>query len=335
MFGSHLIYTIGKAFWDRRGLWLIFILTWIYDIWLSPNIPQAEAIFMLFGLGLFVLPHAIPDLYLPAWILIPRWERRPNYWGVLLMIHVLVAASILGLWKLEPDFGLALFTALIMWHWGSMDTLDLYHFSKPSWIIGSVGRGILVVAAPLFFQPLETQNFIFSLLGLSHSKILTTLYMITPYLLALAVLLEVLAALVAKFIEGHGSSANLWGHLLESVAIVLTFAWVGPVIGLTLYFLIIHSLRHFQRLAHYIPAKRGNVTREINPIRNLGFLYEKTHRLVYTSLFLIACWLGWQLYQGKAFDEAALSCLIPPGLFMVTHTLTTLLTDFNPSKFEA
>ncbi len=326
--------TIGKAIWDRRGLWSVLILIWVFDTWLSPHLAQAEAVFMLIGICLLVLPHGVPDLHLPAWILIPHWEKRPTYWACILVVHLLGAMVMLGIWKLLPEFFLAFFTALVIWHWGSMDTFFLFRLTRPSWLIGSIGRGMLVVLAPVFFQPLEVQDFVLNSFGLSHSNILAALHAFAPHLLLVAIFLELLALFVSGFIEGHRAPADLLGHLLESGVLLLLFAWVSPVLGLTFYFLILHSARHLQRLTIFMPAKRGKVTKVVYPIRNQLDLFQKTKTLVFTSLALMAFWFGTQLYQGKAFDEAVVSCLIPLGLFLVTHSLTTLLTDFNRGRFE-
>ena len=326
--------TIGKAIWDRRGLWSVLILIWVFDFWLSPNLARADAVFLLIGICLFILPHLVPDLHLPAWILIPHWEKRPTYWAVILLVHLIAATCMLGIWRLSPDFFLALLTALVIWHWGSMDTFYLYRNARPSWLIGSIGRGMLVVLAPVFFQPLEVQNFVLNLFGLSHSNILMGLYAFALPLLVVAVVLELMALLVSRFIEGHRSPADLLGHLLESGVLLLLFAWVTPVIGLTFYYLILHSSRHLQRLTIFMPAKRGKVTKVVYPIQNLLDLFQKTKTLVFISLILMAFWLGMQLYQGSSFDQAVMNCLIPPGLFLATHSLTTLLTEFNRGRFE-
>ena len=326
--------TIGKAIWDRRGLGLAFILVWAFDTWLSPNLAQADAVFMLIGVSLFILPHGVPDLHLPAWIFIPHWERRPTYWAIILALHLLVAMVMLGFWRLQPELFLALFIALVIWHWGSMDTFHLFRFSRPSWLIGSIGRGMLVVLAPVFFQPLEMQNLVLNSLGLSHSNIFLALHAFAPYLLAVAIALELLAVFVSLMFEGHRALSDLLSHILESGILLLLFAWITPIIGIAFYFLILHSYRHLDRLTIFMPAKRGKVSKPVYPIQNLWVLIRRTKTLVLITLVLMVCWLALQLYQGKVFFDAVMGCLLPLGLFLVTHSLTTLLTDFNRGRFE-
>ena len=312
----------------------MFILIWAFDTWLNPNLAQADAVVLLIGLGLFTLPHGVPDFHLPAWILIPHWERRPTYWAIVVALHLLVAMAMLGFWRLQAEFFLALFIALVIWHWGSMDTFRLFRYSRPSWLIGSIGRGMLVVLAPVFFHPLEMQALVLNTTGLSHSNIFMALHDFAPYLLGIAIALELLAIFVSLYFEGNRALSDLLGHLLESGILLLMFAWMTPVISLTYYFLILHSFRHLERLTIFMPAKRGKVSKAVYAVENLLNLLQKTKILAVISLVLVACWLVVQLYQGSVLYDAVMGCLLPLALFLVTHSLTTLLTDFNRGRFE-
>ena len=159
-----------------------------------------QLLFFLFGLVVFTIPHGSSDMYLPAWILNPPWEIRPAYWLIVFSILFLAGVIIWALASISINFAVALFTGLIIWHWGSMDALYLYPNRGPAWVIGSAGRGMLVFIAPLYFKPLETQEVILTILQANHSHILATLYSFSKYLLYFAIFLELLSYLANNFI---------------------------------------------------------------------------------------------------------------------------------------
>lgn len=320
--------------WERKWLWLLYLLFWLGSLIFLESVETLQLLFFLFGLVVFTIPHGASDLYLPAWILNPPWELRPLYWLIAFAFLLVVGGITLAVGILSIHFAIALFTGLIIWHWGSMDGLRLYPNRGPSWVIGSIGRGTLVFIAPLYFKPLETQEIILNVLQIDSSHILTTLYSFSKYLLFLAILLELLSFLANKFIEGRGLPRMMAAHGLETLLLLVTFLWVHPILSLTFYFLILHAVRHMTRVAAYIPEERSNLLDTGGLVKTLPNLFQRTNLMTFLAGFALALWFAWQLYQGSDFREASLSCILPLILLMVPHSLVGLLTDFNPKHLN-
>lgn len=329
-----ILTTIVKPIWEKRWLWIFYLTLWIPN-WLFPDtLNPVQYVLVIVGLTAFAIPHGASDFYLPAWILNPPWERRLSYWATAMGITLVLAIITFGLWHLSINFSIALFSAIIMWHWGSLDTIHLYPHRGPSWVAGSIGRGMLVLMAPLHFRPLDTQELLFSLTGINESFILSTLYSFSYYLLILAIFLEFLAVVINKFVEGRGLPPNLSAHAIESLALLLTFAWVNPLLALTYYFMILHSFRHMRRVPAYIPEARGSLVEGSGLRRNLSYYFQKTNFLTFFAIAGLCCWFGWKIYSGFNLREAAMACILPLSLLLIPHTLVSLLADFNPKRVE-
>ena len=320
--------------WERKWLWFLYLSFWIVSWLFLENLETLQLLFLLFGLVVFTIPHGSSDAYLPAWILNPPWELRSAYWLIVFGFLWLAALITVALGALSINFSIALFTGVIIWHWGSMDALRLYPNRGPSWVIGSIGRGMLVFIAPLYFKPLETQEVILSILQIEHSHILATLYSFSKYLLYLAISLEVLSFLANKFIEGRGLPPTMAAHIFESMLLLLTFMWVSPMLSITFYFLIIHAVRHMMRVAHCIPEERSNLLDNGGVMKTLPNLFQRTNLMTFLAGFALAIWFIWQLYTGSGFREATLACLLPLILLMFPHSMVSLLTDFNPKRLN-
>lgn len=320
--------------WEQKLLWLLYLLFWIVSWLFLENVEILQLLFLLFGLVVFTIPHGSSDLYLPAWILNPPWELRSAYWLIMFGFLFFTALVTIALGALSINFSIALFTGVIIWHWGSMDALRLYPNRGPAWVIGSIGRGLLVFIAPLYFKPLETQDVILSILQIEQSHILATLYSFSKYLLYLALLLEGVSFLANKFIEGRGLPSDMAAHIVESLLLIVTFMWISPMLSITFYFLMLHSGRHMTRVAHCIPEERGNLLDSGGVLKTLPNLFQRTNLMTFLAGFALALWFAWQLYSGSSFREATLACLLPLILLMFPHSMVSLLTDFNPKRLN-
>jgi Brp/Blh family beta-carotene 15,15'-monooxygenase len=325
---------IAKPVWDRRGLWGLYLTTWIISWFFPADLIPIQSLLILFALAAFVIPHQAADFFLPAWILNPPWLKRINYWVSVIGLTLALGMITFGIWSLSVNFSIALFAALIMWHWGSLDTVSLYPYRGPSWLVASMGRGMLVLIAPLYFKPLETQELFLNFLGTDQSAILTTLYSFSGYLLILAIVLEILAAMVHKFVRGHGLPDNLFGHLAESLLLILTFALIDPLYGIVFYFLILHSFRHMYRTPVYIPEARGLLLEGDGILKCLSYHFQRTNFVSLILILVTASWFSWQIFTGSTMTQATAACIRPLALLLIPHSLVSLLADFNPKKLE-
>jgi Brp/Blh family beta-carotene 15,15'-monooxygenase len=330
LFIDTFITPVGKKKW----LWAIYLSLWIVDFLFLRSMQSAQILFLLFALIVFTIPHGVCDFYLPAWILNPPWEQRVTYWIATLGIFGGFAALIWLTSQISIDFVIALYVGLIIWHWGSMDTVDIYPRKDVSWVIGSIGRGLLVLIAPIYFKPMETREFILEILHVEQNHILTTLYSLSHYLIIIAVGLEIMAFLTNKFVEGNGLPQGMAAHATETLLLLITFKLASPLVSLSFYFLILHPFRHLCRAIDYIPEERGQMLDTGGLLKTLPSLFQRTNLVTFLAGFILTAWFVWQLSTGSSFRQAALGCLTPVILLMISHTLVSMLTDFNPKRLE-
>ncbi|MCB1121417.1 MAG: hypothetical protein KJT03_07705, partial [Verrucomicrobiae bacterium] len=240
---------------------------------------------MLFALIVFTIPHGACDVYLPAWILNPPWERSGIYWLFALGIFGFFALFTWSLTLLSYDFFVALLAALIIWHYGSLDALLLYPNRSIAWLIGSMGRGMLVLIAPLHFKPLETNQLFSEFIPEPGSRILDALYSFSGYIILIALLLEGAAFLASKFIEGRGLPRDMSAHVTESLFILATFKLVSPLVGMSFYFLMLHPFRHIARVVDYIPEERGQILDMGGLLKSLPSLFQRTNLITFLASF--------------------------------------------------
>lgn len=326
--------TIAKPIWDRRALWLLYLALWPLSGFFPAEFVPVQVIVVMLVLTIFVIPHQVADFYLPPWLLNPSWKSKLSYW--ISAIGLLAAFSLLtyGLWIFSSNFMIALFTPIIIWHWGSLDTIHLYPSRGPSWLIGSIGRGTLVLIAPLYFRPLETQELFINFIDSDQSNILNTLYSFSGYILVLGIVLEILAILVHKFVRIRGLPLQVSAHLTESLILLLTFRFIHPLYSLAFYFLILHPIRHMYRIPAYIPESRGVLLEGDGLIKNLSFHFQKTNFLSFVVILGLCVWFSWKIFNGDTMIEATAACVKAFALFLIPHSLVTLLVDFNPKRLE-
>ena len=326
--------TIAKPIWDRRGLWGLYLAVWALSWFFPADIIPIQVIVLMLVLTVFVIPHQVADFYLPPWILNPPWKSKLSYW--ISAVGLLAAFGLItyGIWSFSFNFTIALFTPIIIWHWGSLDTIHLYPSRGPSWLAGSIGRGTLVLVAPLYFRPLETQELFLNFVGTDPSNILNTLYSFSGYLLVLALSLEILAILIHKFVRVRGLPLNLSAHLMESLLLLLTFRFIHPLYSIGFYFLILHPLRHMYRTPAYIPESRGVLLDGDGVIKVLSFHFQKTNFLSFLAILALYFWFSWKIFVGDSMTEATGACIKTFALILIPHSLVTLLIDFNPKRLE-
>lgn len=327
-----LIKALIEPIWARRRLWLLYLILIGLSQLILDQAPAIHYLFMLFAIGTFTIPHGTADLFLPAWILNPPWEKQINYWIPAMAIVIFVAGGTWLIFEFSIDFGVALFSALVMWHWGSVDAVSIYPQRALAWVIASIGRGMLIVSAPMYFRPLEVQDFILNLTGAEESAILNTLYWLSEYILISGIALELLATAVNKFIEGRGFLKRAAGHLAETVFLVLMFKWANLQLSVTFYFLVLHSIRHMSRVSAYIPEARNQLLDVGGLFRNLPDYFHKTNFLNIVFIGLLVAWFMWNIITGSTLMEATFATLGPLLLLMIPHALVGLLADLNPRQ---
>jgi len=149
------------------------------------NSETAGAWLLLFSALLFGLPHGAYDF----WILFDstRRERRSSKLLLgLLATYLLLASAVVVVWYFAPGIVLIGFLALTAWHFGSGDAIWETE-NQNDWLINSLGRGLLVMSAPLAFYQDESGAVLAKLDANSAEILLAT----APYTLAVGLALIV------------------------------------------------------------------------------------------------------------------------------------------------
>lgn len=226
----------------------------------------AGAWLLLFSALLFGLPHGAYDF----WILLDstRRERRSFHalFG-LLAAYLLLASAVVGVWYFLPGAVLIGFLALTAWHFGSGDAVWETE-NRSDWWWNSLGRGLLVMSAPLAFYRNES-GVVLAKLDAGSAEILLA---IAPYTLAIGITLVSLNNFSAFFRDSESSITSRLLTLLETVFLLAFFRLTTPLLAVTVYLIGVHSWRHLLRLEIYEQADKT-----FEP-RNLWQIVGRFHR---------------------------------------------------------
>jgi beta-carotene 15,15'-dioxygenase len=213
---------------------------------LSGENSEIVGAWLLLGSALvFGLPHGAYDF----WILFDstRRERNSNraLFG-LLTTYLTLALTVVGVWYFLPSVVLLGFLALTAWHFGSGDAIWETE-NRKDWFINSLGRGLLVMSAPLAFYSGES-SLVLAKLDLNSTEILLSA---APYTLAIGIVLISLNNSVALFRDFKLQIENRLLTLFEAFFLLLFFWLTTPLLAVTVYLIGVHSWRHLLRLEIY------------------------------------------------------------------------------------
>jgi len=148
--------------------------------------------------------------------------------------YIIVGLVTVIMWLLFPKFLLFLFLVVAAFHFGKEDSefigksknFELIYFFK----------GSLVVVSPLLFHKNETL-FIFKSLNFDIS----TNILINNEILYLLILLSFISNIILSFNKSFDAKSLL---LMDFLSILILNYFLNPVLAFTLYFCLLHSIRH-------------------------------------------------------------------------------------------
>jgi beta-carotene 15,15'-dioxygenase len=187
----------------------------------------------------FGLPHGAYDF----WILLGANNHKSKPWRSLLVhlsIYLSLALSVIAIWWFFPSIILIAFLGLTAWHFGSGDAIWANN-NRFQWILESIGRGLIIISAPLTFYPLES-GFVLSKLDTFSSE---WLILVAPIGLIIGIVL---------FLTRHFYNFEMTQNALSllEIAFLLLFFWLTtPLLAVTIYLIGVHSWRHLLRLDLY------------------------------------------------------------------------------------
>ena len=198
------------------------------------------------------------------WATLREWTR----FGVSYLFAV--GATLLA-WRWARPAATVGFLLLTVWHWGSADASGTLLPRSRRWAALSLGRGLVVVAAPLTLRPAAEARTVVDTLAGNAVTGDAALAFAWP-LLGVGVLLEaVVLSLTAldAVAAGERDPERSWRrtgrHALETGLLLALFRFLPAVASVGVYFVFFHAWRHVERLAALqpggAPTARGGLRR--------------------------------------------------------------------------
>ncbi len=256
---------------------LIAILTGIGS-WLSGPVDSTARLIIIAGLIFFLgVPHGALDPVFAQKILhVDNWKS----WCKFIATYLVLMVGVVGIWWKFPLFFISIFLILSVLHFSR----DL-NFTTAKIIRILYGGSMIVLPALLHFNEMK-QLFTLLLNDNVALEIVNFLHVIAwPWLIAI---------IMSIFYE---SVKNLFVSL-EIFSLTLLTIFAQPLIGFTVYFCAMHSLRHILRTQAYADLRFNRLALiSIAPMMGVSFLvligwfylpdnpdYQRIIRFVFVTL---------------------------------------------------
>ena len=242
--------------------WVALALGIVAGAW-APALAQLWGAPLLIAGGLaFGMPHGAGD-----WLLMRARSRSQAQLARWTLLYLALAVAVGALWFWSAPWALGFFLALTAWHWGSGDAhwlddaqRDGRRGARPDapWLLFAVGRGLLVMAAPLALRAPQSAQFLRAIAQLTARNgaplPIEGALQVAPLALQLALFCSALAWLWLELRArdcaldcGRARRARaLVGA--ESAGLLLLFWAAPPLFAVALYFAAVHAWRHILRV---------------------------------------------------------------------------------------
>ena len=185
----------------------------------------------LIALGAVVfigLPHGAMDGALAAHF---GWMESKKKAVSFLLGYVAMAALVVGFWFVAPAISFIIFLAISMFHFGKGDVNTQ---GKQSSTVESLARGGVVIAGISQFHKADADSIFLALIS-SNTDLVWSF-------LDAAIIITVVCTAITLAIKKGQERSLFFG---EIAGLTLIFAILPPLVGFSIYFCMIHSIRHF------------------------------------------------------------------------------------------
>jgi len=185
----------------------------------------------LIALGAVVfigLPHGAMDGALAAHF---GWMESKKKAASFLFGYVAMAAMVVGFWFIAPAISFIIFLAISMYHFGKGDVSGA---NKQFTAIESLARGGLVIAGISQFHASDADSIFRALVGQDTELV---------WLFLDAALAITIACCGMTLLSKKGQERGKFFG--EIAGLSLIFVILPPLVGFSIYFCLIHSIRHF------------------------------------------------------------------------------------------
>ena len=232
--------------------------------------------------------------------------------------YILIAILVIIIWIIIPFISLMCFLLVASYHFGKEDTQFLMnensYFNQLLFFL----KGLLIIAAPMFFHFDET-IIIFKLLLVDNEIFYSTLEFIeVNKIVPIAIILSSLSGiclLLRKF------EIKKFIIFLDYFSILILNYYLTPLVAFTIYFCFLHSIRHSITLIYEIDK---------NDFKN-GLKIFSQKALPLTVLTTIFCLIGLYLLNNNYDFNSSILKIIFIGLASLTfpHILLEYFLEKN------
>ena len=232
--------------------------------------------------------------------------------------YILIAILVIIIWIIIPFISLMCFLLVASYHFGKEDTQFLMnensYFNQLLFFL----KGLLIIAAPMFFHFDET-IIIFKLLLVDNEIFYSTLEFIeVNKILPIAIILSSLSS-ICLFLRKFEIKKFI--IFLDYFSILVLNYYLTPLVAFTIYFCFLHSIRHSMTLIYEIDK---------NDFKN-GLKIFGQKALPLTVLTAIFCLIGLYLLNNNYDFNSSILKIIFIGLASLTfpHILLEYFLEKN------
>ena len=228
------------------------IVTLAAALLIGSGTPTMHLILLVFLLPVSGIPHGALDYYLGWKAFRQRLGRRWTAW--FLGLYLIGMALVIAVWIYKPVLSLSAFLLLTLYHFGTGDAIPARQTPLMFRITEIVARGGMVITFPaLAARPEVIELFSFLIPGTGAGILVSRLTQMAP-LVSACLMLTVGWSLfeVVRFREPVA-----FGRVAEILILSMLFTQLPPLLAFTLYFSILHSLRHMLAVVEWKPG--GNL----------------------------------------------------------------------------
>ena len=234
------------------------------------------------------------------------------------LLYILIALAIIILWIVIPLLSLIIFFIIASYHFGKEDTqfliIENSYFNQLLFLI----KGSLIILAPMYFHFNETVS-IFKLLLIDNESFYKFLNFIeTSKILFFGIILATLSNII---LFTKNFEFKKFTVFFDYFSILIINYYFTPLIAFTLYFCLLHSIRHSITLML-----------ELNETDlNLGFKLFVKKALPLTILTVAFCLFGLYFLTNYYSFNSSILKIIFIGLASLTfpHILLEYLLEKN------